>query len=223
MNPCKAAHGIALLLALSGCALFGPDSRALSRASTGDLPPDASVVVGSVAQPDLTFTVHTAHFRFRSVGGGDAFRVSSATTYSTDRVSRADPGLEVENGALFALRLPPGEYVLEWAELMLASMVDVEFDAGPRFRLDPGEIVYIGNLRVTPCYNGYVNAAGIEISQLQVGGVPSVEDRHSRDEGLLRAAYPDLASRDIVNRTLDGSGLREQGRKLYRRCTREIY
>lgn len=212
---------IVATLAIAGCSYVYLPARELPRGAAPHGPVSA-VLTGSVAQPDSRQHSTRVLFRLRSVDGRHRFTLENAPSYTGDRQSRADPGLEAVNGRLFAVPVEPGEYEVHSVRYENASGVEAEVGDALRFNVSAGETLYIGSLEIRPCYSLYLRPDGQAVPQVAVGGTPGVRDESSRDLPLLRTTYPDLKGRQIAVRVLDGDRLAERTRtRMTRSCAYE--
>ena len=169
--------------------------------------PVATVLAGSVTQPDSRHNETDVLFRLRRTDGRHRFSVQNSPSYAGDPRSRADAGLEAVNGRLFAVPVEPGEYEIHSVRYTNARGFEAEAGDAVRFTVNAGEVVYVGSLEIRPCHSLYLRPDGEPVPMVAVGGTPGVRDESARDLPLLRALYPDLRDRRIAVRVLDGAAL----------------
>jgi hypothetical protein len=199
---------IPLALLLAACAgvpsnLEGPPER-------------GGVILATVTMGYTGRFFERVGFYFRD-SRGSRFRLDSAVpgTVYPMLESTPDPGLEEQNGLLYAFALPPGEVRLEEVRIFSVPAIAARLREPLTVPLGDGETVYIGNLHVELCHRQ--GASGPDYVQ---GGHPSVTDRSDRDLPLLRARFHWLEGRSILRRVPEGGVLAERTCELCKRCPR---
>jgi len=174
---------------------------------------ETGLVVGSVTAPMVQHYWDISRFRYRMLGKAESGALESASPTADFLWIKGlaiqpggtgpEPGLEEELGRLFAVELETGIYEIYQLDGNNGPLMQMQ---PARFMVQPGEILYLGNLHVRYClykpdrrvYRSYVSA-----------GIPSVRDEAQRDLPLLRRKFPALARSKILPAVIDDSAWQE--------------
>lgn len=206
----------ALAVALTGCGSFYPESVTPDFQFGGT--PEIGVIVGSVTSlPDPTYLGNWRDYsRYEIRSTTDPKIVRNIVSGAISNFLRpwgslplcADDGLEAECGHLFAIDLPPGDYVLSAVQPAMAqatsSLTSNDWVLpleGYRFTVAAGEVRYIGELTSHIC----VGAEGGWSTGNRVWAAKGeVRDSFARDWPLIARKYPALASLKAVRALISG-------------------
>lgn len=199
-NPARFAFLLAGLL-LSGCATKSADTSFAFTPET-----ETGLIVGSASSAEENSWYDAAvRFRYAIAGRQDSFGnkgggfIEALPNHPLLGPSGPSDFADA-TGTLFAIPLPPGDYVFhEWDIDNGSNAIIYPIDPKPLpFTVKKGEATYIGNLHMH--LRTGRNILGITII---ADGQPAITDRSERDIPLLLERYANLKREDIVIRVID--------------------
>lgn len=161
---------------------------------------DTGLIIGTVGHPedvdDMAFTSFYINHYSGNPKGILSFRERSLF-YSNHpaEFEYEDAG---NKGMLFVLEFPAGEHSVDYWTIQFGFWI-VSPKSAPTpldFKLQPGEILYLGNFHMHPTKRKYL--AG----EFQEGGIPVITDQSDRDIQLFRELYPNFSARNIKSNVL---------------------
>lgn len=186
---------------LSGCATKSVETNFAFTPET-----ETGLIVGSASSGEENSWYDAAvRFRYSLAGKQDSFADTSAgfieaLPYDPFLGPSGPSDFADASGTLFAIPLPPGDYVFyKWDIDNGSNAIIYPIDPKPLpFTVKKGEATYIGNLHMH--LRTGRNILGITII---ADGQPAISDRSDRDIPLLLKRYTNLKREDIVIQILD--------------------
>lgn len=161
---------------------------------------DTGLVIGTVGHPEDVDAMAFTSFYINHYSGNPkgilSFRERSLF-YSNHpaEFEYEDAG---NKGMLFVLEFPAGEHSVDYWTIQFGFWI-VSPKSAPTpldFKLQPGEILYLGNFHMHPTKGKYL--AG----EFQNGGIPVITDQSDRDIQRFRELYPNSSTRNIKSNVL---------------------